>query len=79
MPRRLGPAEPLTAISEEYDNARYDEVIVSTLADPAGHGGPAAPASASLAPTASAKPTKKTKPRPRPRPRRPTAPAALGQ
>jgi GABA permease len=30
---RLGPAEPLTAISEEYDNARYDEVIVSTLAE----------------------------------------------
>jgi hypothetical protein len=28
---RLGPPDPLTAVSEEYDNARYDEVIVSTL------------------------------------------------
>lgn len=30
---RLGPEEPISAIAEEYDNARYDEIIVSTLAD----------------------------------------------
>jgi GABA permease len=30
---KLGPAEPLTAVSEEYDNTRYDEVVVSTLAE----------------------------------------------
>ncbi len=30
---RLGPEEPMTAIAEEYDNARYDEIIVSTLAE----------------------------------------------
>ena len=30
---RLGPEDPLTAVSEEYDNTRYDEVLVSTLAE----------------------------------------------
>ena len=30
---RLGPEEPISAIAEEYDNTRYDEIIVSTLAD----------------------------------------------
>lgn len=29
---RLGPQEPISAIAEEYDNTRYDEIIVSTLA-----------------------------------------------
>ena len=29
----IGPPEPLTAVGEEYDNARYDEVVVSTLAE----------------------------------------------
>jgi hypothetical protein len=30
---RLGPEEPISAIAEEYDNTRYDEIIVSTLAE----------------------------------------------
>lgn len=30
---RLGPADPISAVAEEYDNSRYDEVIVSTLAE----------------------------------------------
>ena len=28
---RLGPEDPVIAIEEEYDNARYDEIIVATL------------------------------------------------
>lgn len=30
---RLGTEEPISAIAEEYDNTRYDEIIVSTLAE----------------------------------------------